>query len=92
MATYLMFGKYSADAIKAISAERTSAAKALLQKHGGDLKSGYALLGKYDVVLIVELPDTEQAVKASVELSKMTGIGFTTSPAVSIEDFDKLMG
>jgi uncharacterized protein with GYD domain len=91
MATYLMFGKYSADSIKAISAKRTGEAAALLQKHGGDLKSGYALLGEHDLVLIVELPGTEQAVKASVELSKMTGIAFTTSPAVSVEDFDKLM-
>ena len=91
MATYLMFGKYSADSIKAISAERTGEAAALLKKHGGALKSGYALLGENDLVLIVELPSTEQAVKASVELSKMTGIAFTTSPAISVEDFDKLI-
>jgi len=91
MATYLMFGKYSADSIKAISAKRTGDAAALLQKYDGTLLSGYALLGEHDLVLIVELPDTEQAVKASVELSKMTGIAFTTSPAVSVENFDRLM-
>jgi hypothetical protein len=33
----------------------------------------------------------EQAVKASVALSKLTGIAFTTFPAVTVEDFDKLM-
>ena len=91
MATYFMFGKYSADSIKSISAERTGKAATLLQKHGGKLISGYALLGEYDLVLIVELPGTDQAVKASVELSKMTGIAFSTSPAVGVEDFDKLM-
>jgi uncharacterized protein with GYD domain len=91
MATFFMFGKYSADAIKGISAKRTEKAAALVKKFGGEVKSGYALLGEYDLVLIVELPDTEQAMKTSVALSKLTGIGFTTSPAVSVEVFDKIM-
>jgi hypothetical protein len=29
------------------------------------------------LALIVELPDTQKAVKASVEMSKLTGIGYT---------------
>jgi uncharacterized protein with GYD domain len=62
------------------------------KKFKGDLISGYALLGQHDLVLIAELPDTEHAIKASVELSKLTGIAFTTSPAVAVEDFDKLIG
>ena len=91
MATFFMFGKYSADALKGISAKRTEKAAALVKKFGGEVKSGYALLGKYDLVLIVELPDTEKAMQTSVALSKLTGIGFTTSPAVSVEAFDKIM-
>ncbi len=91
MATYFMFGKYSPKSIKKISAERTDQAAELLKKHGGELKSGYVLLGEHDLVLIVELPDTAQAVKASAALTKLTGIGFTTAPAVSVDDFDKMM-
>ncbi len=89
--TYLMLGSYSQDAVDEISAERTDKAVALIEKHGGELKSGYALLGESDVVLIVELPDTEQAMKTSVALSKLLGISFTTSPAVSVADFDNMM-
>jgi uncharacterized protein with GYD domain len=92
MATYLMFGKYSREGLKGISVKRTDAAAALIKKHGGELKSGYALLGGVDLVLIVDLPDTEQAMKASAALTKLLGISFSTSPAVSLEDFDKLMG
>jgi uncharacterized protein with GYD domain len=92
MATYLMFGKYSQEALKAISAKRTTEANALIKKHGGEFKSGYALLGEEDLVLIVDLPDTERAMKTSVALSKLLGIAFRTAPAVSVEDFDKLMG
>ncbi len=91
MATYFMFGRYSLDAIEEISAERTDEAIALIEKHGGVLESGYALLGDADLVLIVDLPDTEQAMKTSVALTKLLGIAFTTSPAVTMEAFDKLM-
>ena len=55
------------------------------------LKSGYALLGDADLVLIVDLPDNEQAMKTSVALTKLLGIAFTTTPAVTIEEFDRLM-
>jgi len=91
MATYLMFGKYSLEAAKSISAKRTSQTAALIKKHGGELKTGYALLGEVDLVLVVELPDTERAMQTSAALTKLLGISFTTAPAVSLEQFDKLM-
>lgn len=91
MGTYFMFGRYTQESVKAISAERTDKAEALIEKYGGKLISGYALIGDVDLVLIVELPGKEEAMKASVALSKMLGIGFTTAPAVSVETFDKLV-
>ena len=91
MATYLMFGNYSQDAVKKISPERTDKAFALIKKQGGVVKAGYALLGENDLLLIVDLPGTEQAIKVSVALSKMLGMSFTTSPAVTVEDFDRMM-
>lgn len=91
MATYMMFGRYTQDSVKRISAKRTGQAEALVKKYGGEIKAGYALLGKIDLVLIVEMPDTEQAMKTSVALSKMLGISFATAPAVAVEAFDKLM-
>lgn len=91
MATYFMFGNYSQESIKEISAERTDEAMAAIEKHGGKFSAGYALLGDKDLVLIVDLPSIEQAMKTSVALSKLLGVGFTTSPAVPIDTFDKLM-
>ena len=88
---YFMFGKYSQESIKEISAERTDNTITLIEKHGGKLTAGYALLGEKDLILIVDLPNIEQAMKTSVALSKMLGIGFSTSPAVTIDTFDKLM-
>lgn len=85
-----MFGKYSSDSIKKISPERTRKAVNTIQKLGGRVKSVYALLGANDLVFIVSLPGPAQASMVSIALSKMTDISFTTSPAIPIEEFDKL--
>ncbi len=91
MTTYFMFGRYSADAVKAMSPQRTQKATDVIKGFGGHVKSMYALLGAIDLVFVVMFPGTEEAIKASVALSKMTGISFTTAPAVTVEEFDKLM-
>ena len=91
MATFVMLGKYSQKSVKDISAKRTEKATQLIEQNGGKVVSGYALLGEYDLVLILELPDSDQAMKTSVALSKMLGISFVSAPAVSMEDFDKLV-
>jgi len=91
MATYLMFGTYSPEAMRAVSSKRTDEAQAVIRKYGGEYKAAYALLGEVDLVVIVDLPDTEHAMQISAALTKLLGISFRTAPAVSIEDFDKFM-
>ena len=91
MTTFLMFGKYSAQAIKEMSPARTQKAVALIKQLGGEVKAMYALLGETDLLLVVNLPGVESAMKASLALGKMTGIAFTTCPAVTVEEFDKLV-
>ena len=91
MATYVMLGKYSLGAVGEISAERTKNADAAIRGLGGELKATYFLLGETDLLLIVDFPGTEAAMKASAALSKLLGISFTTSPAVSGEVFDRIM-
>ena len=90
MSTFFMFGKYSSEAVKQISAERTGKATSLIEGFGGKVNSMYALLGQHDLVLIVDLPGVEEAMKTSLALSKLTGIAFSTSPAVSVDTFDKI--
>jgi uncharacterized protein with GYD domain len=87
-----MLGKYGAEALKGMSAGRTEKAKGVIAGLGGEVSAIYALVGAYDLVLIVDLPGVQEAMKASVELTKLTGISFSTSPAVIVEEFDKLFG
>ena len=91
MVTFLMFGKYSPDALKGMSPERTASAVGLVKKFGGEVQSMHATLGAHDLVLIVSFPGNEEAMKASVALSQLTGIAFSTAPAVPVEAFDRLM-
>ncbi len=92
MAVFFMFGKYSSEAIKGISTKRTEKAVELIKKSGGEVKSMYALLAEQDLVLIVSFPGIEEVMKASVALTRQTGIAFTTAPAIEVGEFDKLMG
>ena len=91
MATFFMFGKYSSGSFNQMSSERTDKAVTLLSKYSGQVNSMYTLLGDQDIVLIVDFPDIEQVMKASIALTKMTGIAFKTSPAIAVEDFDKII-
>lgn len=90
MATFFMFGKYSAEAIREISAARTDQAVQEIKKLGGEVSAMHALLGEYDLLFCVSLPDVETALQASVRLSRLTGIAFKSLPAVPIETFDRL--
>ena len=90
MAVFFMFGNYSEDALKKISARRTEQANGIIRELGGELQSAYAMLGLYDLVLIVAFPGTQEAMKASLALHRLTSIAFTTAPAIEVGDFDKL--
>jgi len=91
MTRFFMFGTYSHDAVKGISAGRTEKAMTLIKKYGGEVQSMYTLLGLYDVIIVVDFPGLEEALQTSVALYKLTGISFATSPVVEVAEFDKLV-
>jgi uncharacterized protein with GYD domain len=92
MSIFLMFGRYSSEAMKDISPARTKKARKVIEKHGGKIISMYAVMGEHDLVFTINFPDADKAMIASVALFKLTGIHFTTSPVVDVEQFDKLVG
>lgn len=91
MPIFMMFGKYSSQALKGISHERTDKALALIKKNGGNVISMYAVLGEHDLVFTIDFPDAEKAMATSLELYSLTGIHFNTTPVIEVEKFDKLI-
>ena len=92
MAIFLMFGSYTSGAIRDISPDRTVKARELIVKNGGKIVSMYAVMGEHDLVFTIDFPDADKAMATSAALYKLTGIHFTTSPVVDVEQFDKLIG
>jgi uncharacterized protein with GYD domain len=91
MSIFMMFGKYTTEALQEISPERTAKAIELIKKNGGKVISMYAVMGEHDLVFTLDFPDLDKALATSVELNTLTGISFTTSPVVEVEKFDKLI-
>ena len=92
MPIFLMFGRYSSEAIKGISSERTDKARELIEENDGKIISMYAVMGEHDLVFTIDFPGADNAMAASVALFNLTGIHFTTSPVVDVEQFDKAHG
>ena len=92
MATFFIFGRYSSESIKSVSVERTRRVHRVIEDVGGHIKGIYALMGEYDLVIIAELPNMGEAMKASVALKRLTDISFFTAAAMPIEEFDQLVG
>lgn len=91
MNTFFLMGKYSPGEVRNIAAHRTKQVHELVTRMGGKVVAGYALLGKYDLVLIVELPNLESCLRTAVALGKLFGISFCTSAAIPIDAFDRMV-
>ena len=92
MAIFLMFGRYTSEATKDISLDRTVKARELIMKNEGKIISMYAVMGEHDLVFTIDFPDASKAMAASAALHKLTGIHFATSPVVDVGQFDILIG
>lgn len=84
-------GKYSAEAYEGISSARTQKALEIAKKMDGVIKSIHVMLGEYDVHIVAEFPGMKEVISASIALQKLTGITFTTSEAMTAEEFDSFI-
>ena len=91
MAIFMMFGKYTSEALRGISPERTEQVVEVIEGNGGKVISMYAVMGEHDLVFTLDFPESENAFATSVALNRITGISFTTSPVVDVEMFDSLI-
>ena len=91
MPIFMMFGKYSKEALDHASPERTRRAVESIKQNDGKVVSMFAVAGEHDLVFTLDFPDIEKALAVSVALGKLTGISFRTSPVVDVEQFDRLL-
>lgn len=85
-----MCGKYNPGSLQEISPDRTEKAKDLVEDNGGTVKAAYALLGDIDLLFVVNFASIKNVVKTSVDMGNLLNISFSTYPAMTVEEFDKL--
>jgi uncharacterized protein with GYD domain len=94
MATYVFLVTYTQTGIESVkeSPKRLEGAKALLKSLGCELKSFFLLLGRYDVMYIVEAPNDEAIAKAALVLSSSGRIKTETIRAFTEDEYRTLIG
>ena len=86
MPIYISLVKFTDQGISTMKDQgigRSDAVQKNIESLGGRMLDAYYCLGEYDVVAILEFPDNNAAMKASVLNSSMGHIKITTMPAVS---------
>lgn len=63
-----------------------------LEEMGVKVLQQYAVLGPYDFVNIIEAPDNETVMKMSIELGSRGTVELITLPALSVDEFLKVIG
>ena len=93
MATYITLLKYTEQGIKSIkeSPSRLEKARQLLKSLGGELKSFHLVQGRYDAVVVVEVPNDEVMAKFALATSSQGNVRSETMRAFNEEEYRKIV-
>ena len=94
MPVYVSLVKFTRERIMTMKGQgiaRSDKVKKNIEGLGGKLLDAYYCLGEYDVVAILEFPDNKAAMKAAVKNASLGHISITTMPAVTRDQWAKLL-
>ena len=93
MTTYLMLLNWTDQGIKNVkdSPKRLDGVKKLAKDLGGEVKSFYMTLGAYDLVLIVDMPNTDKLASFGFKLGSLATVGSRTLRAYSEDDYRRII-
>jgi uncharacterized protein with GYD domain len=93
MATYISLLRYTQQGITALkqAPTRIDAARKTYKALGAELKALYLVMGRYDIVAIVEAPDDTVAAKAALALGSKGNVSSETLRAFSEDEFRKIV-
>ena len=92
MPTYVTLWKYTGEGLKDMkkTPDRYEAVKKIINDAGGKLLSIYGLIGEYDVITIMEMPDEKVAASTILKICSRGRITSQTMTALPIDDFLKI--
>jgi len=91
MAIYVMLTTLTSEGRRTLKErpERIKEVNQEVEKMGAKILQQYAVLGPYDFVNILDVPNNEVISKVAVELGSRGTIQTTTLPALPVDDFIK---
>lgn len=94
MPTYITLIHYTDQGIRSIkeSPARLDAARKAFQAAGGELKQFYLALGRYDAVIVGEMPDDETAARMALATGALGNVRTETMRVFTEGEFRKLVG
>ncbi len=83
MATFILLLNFTEEGIRNVgkTIERAHAFKATAKKMGADIKQEFWTLGRYDIVIIAEAPDTQTIAALCASAGKLGNVRTETLPA-----------
>ena len=93
MSTYVTLWKYTRDGLMDMknTPDRCEVVKKIINEAGGKLLSIYGLIGEYDVITLMEMPDEKVAASTILKICSKGRITAQTMTALSIDDFIKIV-
>ena len=93
MPTYMSLIKYTQKGVENMkdSPNRLETAKGLFRSMGAEIKSFYLAMGRFDAVVISEIPDDETATKLAMTLSSAGAIRTEGFRIFNEEEYRKLI-
>ena len=94
MGTYLMLVKYTQKGIENIkqSPARLDEAQKASKAVGAHLKEFYLVMGRYDIVIVLEAPDAETVAKMALSLGSKGNVTTETLRDFTEDEYRKIIG
>lgn len=92
MPIYITLWKYTKEGLVDIknTTERYKVVQEIINAHGGHVINSYGLIGEYDVMTIVELPDEKALVASILKICSKGRVTAQTLTGLPIEEFLKI--
>jgi uncharacterized protein with GYD domain len=93
MPTYIQLGNYTQKGIEEIKKcpSRLDAAKEAFRAAGGEVKDMYLVMGRYDVITILEAPDAETMAKLTLVIGSLGDVRTETLRVFTEEEYRKII-
>ncbi len=95
MAKYLIEASYTAEGLKGLQKDKASGRQAAVAKTfasvGGKVESMYYMLGDYDVMLIVDVPDNVAVASVALKVCASGLVRTKTTPLLTVEEADRAL-